>query len=209
MADAEPYRPAAQSTHTLAPAREYFPAGHANAVGLVDPAAHTYPPLQLPEHPDDDTPDTDPYKPAAHGAVHDATPMFAVAPYSPAAQSVQVPAPPTEYLPAGQPTAVPLTDAEGHAYPALQLPEHPDDDTPDVDPYRPAAQSLQYPSPVTEYFPAGHAEAVGLVDPGPHAYPPLHGPLHPDDVRPVVDPYRPWAHGPLHDADDSADVPPY
>jgi hypothetical protein len=34
--------------------------------------------------------------------VHDATPILAVAPYSPAAQFVQVAAPAREYLPAGQ-----------------------------------------------------------------------------------------------------------
>ncbi len=39
IAGVDPYRPAAQSIHTLAPASEYLPAGHAEAVALTDPAA--------------------------------------------------------------------------------------------------------------------------------------------------------------------------
>ncbi len=50
IADVDPYRPAAQSTHTLAPVREYLPAGHANAVALTDPAAQMYPALQFASH---------------------------------------------------------------------------------------------------------------------------------------------------------------
>ena len=165
IAAVDPYRPAAQSTHTLAPLSEYLPAGHANAVAFVDPATQMYPALQLPVHPGDDRPDVDPYNPAAHGAVHDAAPILAVAPYSPAAQFVHTPAPAREYLPAGQLTAVALTDAAGHAYPALQLPEHPAVARPDVDPYRPAAQSTHTLAPVREYLPAGHIAAVALVDP--------------------------------------------
>ncbi len=120
IACVDPYRPGAQSVHTLAPASEYLPAGHASAVALTDPASQMYPAVQLPVHPADDRPDVDPYNPAAHGAVHDATPILAVAPYSPAAQFVHTPAPVRENLPAGQLTAVALTDAAGHAYPALQ-----------------------------------------------------------------------------------------
>ena len=151
MAAVLPYRPAAQSTHTLVPAREYLPAGHVEAVGLVDPAAHTYPALQLPEHPGDDRPATDPYRPAAHGAVHDATPMFGVAPYRPALQLLHTPAPAREYVPAGQLTAVELVDPAGHTYPALQLPEHAATDMADVDPYRPGAQFVHTPAPATLY----------------------------------------------------------
>ncbi len=106
IAGADPYRPAAQSTHTLAPVREYLPAGQIAAVALVDPATQKYPAVQLPEHPGDDRPDIDPYDPAAQGAVHDATPMLGLAPYSPALQFVHVAAPPREYLPAGQPVQV-------------------------------------------------------------------------------------------------------
>ncbi len=80
IAGVDPYRPATQSTHTLAPVKEYLPAGHANAIGLTDPAAQMYPAVQLPVHPGDDRPDVDPYNPAAHGAVHDATLMLALVP---------------------------------------------------------------------------------------------------------------------------------
>ncbi len=50
MAGVDPYRPGAQSVHTLAPVREYLPAGHANAVALTDPAAQMYPALQFASH---------------------------------------------------------------------------------------------------------------------------------------------------------------
>ena len=35
-----PYRPALQFVHVPLPASEYWPAGHANAIALVDPAGH-------------------------------------------------------------------------------------------------------------------------------------------------------------------------
>ncbi len=50
MAGVDPNRPAAQSTHTLAPVREYLPAGQIAAVALVDPAAQMYPALQFASH---------------------------------------------------------------------------------------------------------------------------------------------------------------
>ncbi len=50
IADVDPYRPAAQSTHTLAPVREYLPAGQIAAVALVDPAAQMYPAVQFASH---------------------------------------------------------------------------------------------------------------------------------------------------------------
>ncbi len=39
--------PASQFVHAPAPPPLYFPAGHADAVALVDPAAHAYPAVQL------------------------------------------------------------------------------------------------------------------------------------------------------------------
>ncbi len=87
------------------------------------------------------------------------------APYRPTLQFVHTPAPEREYLPAGQLTAVALTDDEGHTYPALQLPVHPVVARPDVDPYRPAAQSTHTLAPDREYLPAGQIAAVALVDP--------------------------------------------
>ena len=49
MPPVAPYRPAAQSVHVAAPAREYLPAGHRLAVALVDPAGQACPATQLPE----------------------------------------------------------------------------------------------------------------------------------------------------------------
>ena len=68
-------------------------------------------------------PDVLPYLPPGQGAVQLAVGSADVAPYRPALQFVHTVAPVREYLPAGQLTAVALTDAEGHTYPALQLPE--------------------------------------------------------------------------------------
>ncbi len=96
MAATLPYRPATQSTHTLALAREYFPAAHASDVEFVDPGAHTYPALQLPLQLDDDRPDKAPKSPAGQAAVHDAEGMLALAPYSPAEQLVHTDAPARE-----------------------------------------------------------------------------------------------------------------
>ena len=50
IAGVDPYRPAAQSTHTLAPVREYLPAGRIAAVALVDPATQKYPAVQFASH---------------------------------------------------------------------------------------------------------------------------------------------------------------
>jgi hypothetical protein len=38
IADVDPYRPGAQSVQTLAPVKEYLPAGQIAAVAFVDPA---------------------------------------------------------------------------------------------------------------------------------------------------------------------------
>ena len=79
-------------------------------------------------------PDVLPNLPPGQGAVQLAVCSADVAPYRPTLQFVHTPAPEREYLPAGQLTAVALTDAEGHTYPALQLPVHPVVARPDVDP---------------------------------------------------------------------------
>ena len=90
-----------------------------------------------------------------------------VDPYSPAAQSVHMPTPPNEYFPTPQIAAVALVDPATQKYPAAQGPLQLDTPIAGVDPYRPAAQSTHTLAPAREYFPAGHANAVGLVDPGP------------------------------------------
>ncbi len=132
----------------------------------------------MPEHSDVSKPDTLPYLPPGQGAVQLAVGSADVAPYRPALQFVHTVAPVREYLPAGQLTAVALTDAEGHTYPALQLPEHPVVARPAVDPYRPAAQSTHTLAPVREYLPAGQIAEVALVDPAAHMYPALQFASH-------------------------------
>ena len=62
----DPYSPALQFVHTPDPATLYFPEGHTPCVGLVDPAGHAYPALQLPLQPAAVKADTAPYSPAAH-----------------------------------------------------------------------------------------------------------------------------------------------
>jgi hypothetical protein len=80
MPDTAPYRPGAQSTHTLAPARLYFPAGHATATGLVDPATHAYPAVHSPLHADVVNPEEAPKVPAGHKPVHTDVDSALVAP---------------------------------------------------------------------------------------------------------------------------------
>ena len=83
-------------------------------MAVVDPAGHTYP--------------------AAHGPLQLALGMAAVAPYRPDAHTLQDPAPPTLYWPAGQVAAVALVDPATHAYPGLQVPEQADVERPGTAP---------------------------------------------------------------------------
>jgi len=105
-----------------APAREYWPAGQAVAVALVDPAGQAYPAVQLPVQDGVVRPVVEPKVPAGQGDVHAATPTPAEDPYLPAAQEVHVPAAARLYVPGGQMDAVALVDPAGQAYPARQLP---------------------------------------------------------------------------------------
>jgi hypothetical protein len=50
----------------LAPLELYCPTEHITALPLVDPAGHAYPAMHAPSHDDDDSPLTDPKRPAAH-----------------------------------------------------------------------------------------------------------------------------------------------
>jgi hypothetical protein len=174
-----PYSPALQLVQDPAPASENRPAGQIDAVELTDPAAHAYPALQVPTHDDDVSPLIDPKRPASHGPLHVDTFMAASDPYRPALQLVQAPAPLKLYVPAGQVTAVALTDAAGHAYPAVQRPLHAADGRPAVDPYTPAGQSVHTPALANEYVPAAQVTAIALTDPAGHANPALHIPLQP------------------------------
>ena len=85
------------------------------ALGLVDPATHAYPALQLPVQLDTDKPDCDPYRPASQSPLQLALDMAVDAPYSPALQLLQAPAPDKLYLPKGHVTAVATTEGAGHA----------------------------------------------------------------------------------------------
>ncbi len=77
-----------------APAKEYFPTGHAKGVWDVLPAAQAYPAWQGPVHRADDRPGLDPNLPAG--------------------QLVQDAAPPVLYVPGLQGVAVSVTDPAGH-----------------------------------------------------------------------------------------------
>ncbi len=120
MGAVPPYRPTPQSVHTPAPAREYLPTGHSNAVALDDPLTHAYPAAQFP--------------------VHVATAIAAVPPYRPAGHREHDPAPTRLYRPVGHVNAVAVVDPAAHAYPAEQLPVHVDTISPVVDPNWPGSQ---------------------------------------------------------------------
>jgi hypothetical protein len=126
--------------------------------------------------------------PAAHPPVQLAAVRPCVDPYSPAAQSVHTPTPPTEYFPSPQIPAMALVDPATQKYPAAHGPLQLATGIAVVDPYRPAAQSTHTLAPAREYLPAGHANAVALTDPAPQMYPAVQLPVHPGDDRPDVDP---------------------
>ena len=115
--------------------------GHCWAVGVVDPAGHAYPALHAPSHDDDDSPLTDPNRPAAHSPLQAAAVSPVLLPKVPALQLVQAPAPARLYCPAPHSVPVALVDPGGHAYPAAHAPSHDDDDSPLTDPNQPAAHS--------------------------------------------------------------------
>ncbi len=144
----------------------YLPAGH--RVGVAVPASQK--------------------NPGGHGRVH-ASPSPTASLKVPAAQLLQLSAPPRLYCPGGHCTAAGTTEPAGQAYPRSQaplhsgvvrpawLPKRPPGHSPlqfavpsaVVLPNLPAAQSRQMPVPAREYVPAGHATAVALVDPSGHA----------------------------------------
>jgi len=160
-------------------------------VEFVLPDGHAYPAVQFPEHAGDVSPGVDPNVPTGHGAVHAAVPRPDVVPYSPALQLVHDDAPDRLYVPAGHTDAVGLVDPATHAYPVLQLPEHDADVRPADAPCKPAGHGVHRDAPDRLYVPAGHTDAVRLVDPATHAYPALQFPLQLADVRPADAPYRP------------------
>ena len=132
-----------------APAREYCPAAHVEAVGDTLPAAHAYPAVQGPLQDALDRADVAPKVPAGHGEVQAALVSPVVLPYRPAPQSVQAPAPPTLNLPAAHTAAVALVDPATHACPAEQGPLQDALGRADVAPKVPAGHAVQLPAPLT------------------------------------------------------------
>ena len=81
----------------------------------MDPATHAYPALQFPLHSAVVRLGRAPYFPAGHRLVQLALGRPEVAPYRPAAQSVQLAAPVTLYFPGVQMAAVADADPAAHA----------------------------------------------------------------------------------------------
>jgi hypothetical protein len=122
---------------------------------------------------------------------------------------------------------VELVDPAGHAYPAVQFPEHaavvsPDDDPkvpaghgavhdadgkPAVAPYSPALQLVQAEDPSGANCPAGHNTALEFTDPAGHAYPSRHLPLHDEVDIPTEEPNCPPGHRPHCPAPTKLNVP--
>jgi hypothetical protein len=150
-----------------------------------------YPALHGPVQFSEVNPDVAPNLPATHWPVQLALVIPADDPYRPALQLVQEPTPASEYVPGEHSNVVAFVDPAGQAYPALHPPEQDDVATPDVEPYRPALQLIQDPAPASAYVPAGHRDAVGVVDPAGQAYPAEQLPLQDGVGMPDADPYRP------------------
>ncbi len=133
--------------HTPAPATEYVPAGHIDAVALVDPATHANPATQLPLQLADDIAAVAPYRPAAHADVHAAVVRPVVFPNRPAGQSTHTPAPDKLYRPIPHTAAVGLADRATQKYPAVQFPLHVAFVMAATPPNKPAGQSEHTPAP--------------------------------------------------------------
>ena len=73
------------------------------------------------------------------------------------------------------------------------------DDDPGPHTY-PALQFEHAPAPAAAYCPAPQRLllVLGLMEPGGHANPARHPPLHVDSAWPAQSPYRPATHGPEH-----------
>ena len=170
-----------------------------------------------PSHDDDVAPVLVPYRPASHAPLHAALDSAVVFPKRPAGHGAHAAAPPALYVPTAHGTAESLTEPAGHAYPGahgplqssvvtpVALPYLPAGHTsvhngvvmPAVVPYRPSEQRLQVLPPPTLNCPGGHNDGVEFVDPGGHANPGLHCPLHAAVVMPSEEPNVPPGHGPL------------
>ncbi len=170
--------PAGQSVHDPALATLYLPAGHTDAVALVEPAGQEYPAVQVP----------------LHAAV--LKPTADTLNQVPAGQSLHAPAPARLYRPTGHTDVVALVDPAGQKYPAVQGPLHAAVLRPTADTLNqvPAGQSLHAPAPAGLYLPAGHTDVVALVEPMGQENPAVQGPLQDRSVSDVVLPHLPGAH---------------
>jgi hypothetical protein len=163
--------PAGHTLHDADLDKLYWPAGHTTAVALEDPEGHAYPaghaPLQF----------------------NDAKPTTVTLNHVPPGHTEQNADPDELYWPAGHTNAVALVDPDGHAYPAGHIPLQLDDVKPTtVLLYHvPAGHTLHDADQGKLYLPAGHTEAVALVDPTGQAYPAGHTPLQFDEVKPTSD----------------------
>jgi hypothetical protein len=119
-AGVDPYVPGGHAVHVALPAKLYCPGGHAAAVGVVDPAGHTYPAVQFPLQVELDKPEVLPKLPEGH--------------------ALQLLAPVRLKVPGGHADTVEFVLPGGQAYPAVQGPEHSEDVWPAVDPNRPPSQ---------------------------------------------------------------------
>jgi hypothetical protein len=165
--DDDPYRPAAHRLHELAPPTLNCPATHMAAVGLTDPAAHAYPAEHAPLHWLVTCATALPYRPAAHRPLHDDDVAPLTLPNVPWGHGEHDPAPPTLNVPATHTDAVAVEDPAGHAYPAAQLPVHPDDAMPRVAPYSPAAQGPLHPDELVAVDRPNRPAAHGVHAPDP------------------------------------------
>ena len=183
-----PYRPGAQAVHAAAPARLYCPGTQAAGVGDVEPGVQNEPAEHSPLHPALVSPDVDPNVPAGHRPLHDALPSPEDDPYSPGAQSTHAADPSVLDRPSGHNAAVGVTDPATHAYPAEHCPLQAAEVRPAVDPYNPAGQGVHDPAPLRLKVPAGHKDAVALVEPAGQAYPAKQGPEQAAVVSPGTAP---------------------
>ena len=101
-----------------------------------------------------------PYSPGGHAPVQLAFAISTVSPYRPAAQLVHASTDPRLNVPAGHCPLQPVVFKRGEA------------------PKRPGAQPVHAEAPARLYRPGGQVAAVLFVLPSPHAYPPVHSPLH-------------------------------
>ncbi len=164
--------PAAQSLHAPAPATLYLPGRQTDAVALVDPAGQEYPAVQV----------------ALQAAVRPVSSL-----HLPAAQLLQAPAPARLNFPERHTDTVALVEPAGHANPALQVALQAAVRLVSLL-HLPAAQSLHAPAPARLYLPAGHTDAVALVDPAGQKYPAVQGPLQAGSVSEEALPHLPGPH---------------